>query len=295
MADIGASTTELAVFFEGSVAHTAVLPVGGRPLHQRPGGRPARPRVEEAEYLKRTYRTLRRDGGFRRSNEIEVGRQPGDGQSGVMGSQARLRSGSDSWAEILEPRARELFTMMRDNLRAGRVCSRRWAPGCVLTGGGAMMSGLLDNAESLLRVPARVGHPVPLSRMPEELARPEVRGRDRDAALHAPDAGAAGERGAGAAGEAEGYLCGQLLGPAGSSAGSCQATAYRRLAAAVSCTGTSRSASRGGAPALYFGYRVLKAKQLRSGLPIGCPLPRMRYASRSKPAREARIAKNGRS
>ena len=33
--------------------------------------------------------------------------------------------------------------------------------------------GLLDNAESLLRVPARVGSPVPLSRMPAELARPE--------------------------------------------------------------------------------------------------------------------------
>ena len=35
------------------------------------------------------------------------------------------------------------------------------------------MAGLLDNAESLLRVPARVGYPVPLSRMPAELATPE--------------------------------------------------------------------------------------------------------------------------
>src|SRR5215469_9398424 len=54
VADIGASTTELAVFFEGSVAHTAVLPIGGDHftndlavgLHIT---------VEEAEYLKRTY------------------------------------------------------------------------------------------------------------------------------------------------------------------------------------------------------------------------------------------------
>ena len=35
------------------------------------------------------------------------------------------------------------------------------------------MAGLLDNAESLLRVPARIGHPVLLSRMPEDLAKPE--------------------------------------------------------------------------------------------------------------------------
>jgi cell division protein FtsA len=62
--------------------------------------------------------------------------------------------------------------MLRDNLRQGGVLEALGA-GCVLTGGGALMSGLLDNAESLLRVPARVGYPVPLSRMPEELARPE--------------------------------------------------------------------------------------------------------------------------
>jgi cell division protein FtsA len=36
-----------------------------------------------------------------------------------------------------------------------------------------LLAGLLDNAESLLRVPTRVGSPVPLSRMPPELARPE--------------------------------------------------------------------------------------------------------------------------
>jgi cell division protein FtsA len=75
-------------------------------------------------------------------------------------------------AEILEPRARELFTMLRDNLRQGGVLEALGA-GCVLTGGGALLTGLLDNAESLLRVPTRVGSPVPLSRMPAELARPE--------------------------------------------------------------------------------------------------------------------------
>jgi cell division protein FtsA len=75
-------------------------------------------------------------------------------------------------AEILEPRARELFTMLRDNLRNGGVLEALGA-GCVFTGGGALMAGLMDNAESLLRVPARVGFPVPLSRMPQELAQPE--------------------------------------------------------------------------------------------------------------------------
>jgi cell division protein FtsA len=62
--------------------------------------------------------------------------------------------------------------MLRDNLRQGGVLEALGA-GLVLTGGGASLVGLLDNAESLLRVSARIGSPVPLSRMPPELAKPE--------------------------------------------------------------------------------------------------------------------------
>ena len=168
IADIGAGTTELAVFFEGSVAHTAVLPIGGDHftndlavgLHVS---------VEEAEQLKQMYGHCVVT-AIAQSNEIEIG---GDLAMGNLGSgnQARLIR-QRFLAEILEPRARELFTMLRDNLRQGGVLEALGA-GCVLTGGGAKMAGLLDHAESLLRVPARVGHPVPLSRMPAELAGPE--------------------------------------------------------------------------------------------------------------------------
>jgi len=75
-------------------------------------------------------------------------------------------------SEILEPRARELFQMLRDNLRQGGVLEALGA-GCVLTGGGSRLAGMLDTAESLLRGPARMGSPVPLSRMPAELQTPE--------------------------------------------------------------------------------------------------------------------------
>jgi cell division protein FtsA len=162
--DIGSSSTELVVFFEGSVAHTAVLPIGGDHftndlavgLHIG---------VEEAEQLKQQYGHCVVT-SVPQLNEIEVG---GDlatsGQAGRMVRQRFL-------AEILEPRAREMLTMLRDNLRDGGVLEAMGA-GCVFTGGGAHLAGLLDNAESLLRVPARIGYPVPLSRMPTELARPE--------------------------------------------------------------------------------------------------------------------------
>jgi len=167
IADIGASTTELAVYFEGSIAHTSVLGVGGDHftndlavgLHVS---------VEEAEKLKRMYGNCVVT-SVPSLAEIEVG----GNLTGISGAGEPARLVRQRFlAEILEPRARELFTMLRDNLRQGGVLEALGA-GCVLTGGGANLVGLLDNAESLLRVPARVGSPVPLSRMPAELAKPE--------------------------------------------------------------------------------------------------------------------------
>lgn len=160
VADIGASTTELAVFFEGAVAHTAVLPLGGDHftndlavgLHVS---------TEEAEQLKLNYGNCVVT-SVPSLNEVEVG----------SGSSEPRLVRQRFLAEILEPRARELFTMLRDNLRGGGVLEAL-GTGCVLTGGGSKLPGMLEHAESLLRVPARVGSPVPLSRMPGELAAPE--------------------------------------------------------------------------------------------------------------------------
>jgi cell division protein FtsA len=159
--DIGAGTTELAVFFEGSVAHTAVIPVGGDHFtNDLAVG--LRVPVQEAEMLKCSYGNAVVT-AVPQLNEIEVQGMPGYPPRIVR---QRLLG------EILEPRARELFQLLRDSLRQGGVLEAMGA-GCVVTGGGSRLPGLLDVAESVLRVPARIGYPVPLSKMPEELVQPE--------------------------------------------------------------------------------------------------------------------------
>jgi cell division protein FtsA len=159
--DIGAASTELVVFFEGAVAHTAVIPVGGDHftndlavgLHMS---------VQEAEALKLEYGHCVVT-SVPSSSELEL----------IAGGTHVIRTIKQrSLSEILEPRARELFQLLRENLRQGGVLGALGA-GCVLTGGGARLPGLLDVTESLLRVPARLGYPVPLSRMPDELIQPE--------------------------------------------------------------------------------------------------------------------------
>jgi cell division protein FtsA len=161
LADLGAGSTSLIVFQEGAVAHTAVIPLGGDHFTSDLSVGLCTP-VAEAEKIKKLYGnatvTLVPEG-----NEVEVP-SVGDRPSRLI-SQRMV-------GEILEPRARELMEMLRDNLRHSGMFELCVA-GIVLTGGGCRLPGLLDVAESVLHRPVRLGWPVPLARMPATLAEPE--------------------------------------------------------------------------------------------------------------------------
>src|SRR5580658_7290663 len=161
LADVGAGSTELVVFQQGAVIHTAVVPVGGDHFTSDLSVGLCTP-LAEAEKLKKIYGnaivTLIPEG-----NEVEVP-SVGDRPSRLLPQ--RLV------AEILEPRARELFELMRESLRQSGmydVC----VGGVVLSGGGSRLAGIVDVAESVLRRPVRLSWPTPLAKMPATLAEPE--------------------------------------------------------------------------------------------------------------------------
>jgi cell division protein FtsA len=155
--DIGAHSSDLAVFFEGAVAHTASIPIGGAHFTNDLAIGLQMP-VAQAEDLKKQY-----------GNAV-VTSVPQLAEIEIANPQPQMLS-LRTIAEILEPRARELMHYVKESLRQGGVVDALGA-GCVLTGGGAMLPGMLDVTESLLRVPARTGFPVRLSQMPSELNHP---------------------------------------------------------------------------------------------------------------------------
>src|SRR5579872_6012688 len=161
LADIGAGSTELVVFQQGAVAWTGVIPVGGDHFTSDLSVGLCTP-LAEAEKIKRVYGnaivTLIPEG-----NEVEVP-SVGDRPSRLMPQ--RLV------AEILEPRARELFEMMRDALRQSGMFDVCIA-GIVLTGGASRLPGIFDVAESALRRSVRLSWPAPLAKMPSNLSEPE--------------------------------------------------------------------------------------------------------------------------
>jgi cell division protein FtsA len=161
LVDLGAGASSLAVFQDGSVGHTGVIPIGGDHFTSDLSVGLCTP-VAEAEKIKKLYGnatvTLIPEG-----NEVEV--------PSVGDRPARLIS-QRVVGEILEPRARELFELLRDNLRhAGmlEIC----VAGIVLTGGASRLPGLLDIADSVLRRRVRLSWPAPLAKMPSTLSEPE--------------------------------------------------------------------------------------------------------------------------
>jgi cell division protein FtsA len=161
LAEVGAGSTSLIVFQESAVAHTAVIPIGGDHFTSDVSLGLSTP-VAEAEKIKKLYgnaiATLVPEG-----NEVEVP-SVGDRPSRLI-SQRMV-------GEILEPRARELFEMLRDNLRHTGMLDL-CAGGVVLSGGASRLPGTLDIAESVLRRPVRLSWPTPLAKMPATLAEPE--------------------------------------------------------------------------------------------------------------------------
>ncbi len=161
LADIGAGSTDVIVFHEGVVAHTAVIPIGGDHFTNDVAVGLRTP-LADAEKIKRQFGHAVVT-SIPEGNEIEVP-SVGDRPSRLM--QQRLLG------EILEPRARELFEMLRDNLRQAGVAELLGA-GSVLTGGGARLQGITDVAEDILRRPSRIAKPQPISKLPALLAEPE--------------------------------------------------------------------------------------------------------------------------
>ena len=161
LADIGAGSCDLIVFQQGAVAHTSVIPVGGDHFTSDLAVGMCTG-LAESESLKKNFGnavvTLIPEG-----NEVEVP-SVGDRPSRLM-SQRMV-------GEILEPRARELFELLRENLRQAGVLDHCIA-GFVLCGGASRLPGILDVAESVIRKAARLAWPSPMAKMPALLSEPE--------------------------------------------------------------------------------------------------------------------------
>lgn len=157
--DIGGGGTGLVVYYQGSVRHSAVIPVGGEHFTNDIAVGLRTP-IPEAEKMKRAWGE--RAPGKSDGMALEVA-SVGDRPSHIV-TYATL-------SEIIEPRAMELLELVQAELsRSGYTAQLR--AGMVLTGGGAKLGGLAALAEQILNMQVRVGMPGGLKKMGDVLPDP---------------------------------------------------------------------------------------------------------------------------
>jgi cell division protein FtsA len=161
LTDVGGGTTDLAVFIDGSVKHSAVLSLGGYHL-TNDAAVGLRTPFEQAERIKRRYgcaaaRLLPAD-------ELLV-------VSGV-GGRAPREIGRKMLAEFLEPRAEEILTLVREELYRSGFLSRI-PSGVVLTGGSSALDGFPELAEEIFELPVRRGIPRGVAGLVDRVQGPE--------------------------------------------------------------------------------------------------------------------------
>ncbi len=159
--DIGAGTTDLIIFLEGAVRHTAVFQVGGNQV-TRDLAIGLTTSNDEAEQLKRKYGNARVE-SIPEAEEIMVAGVGGRPPQAVP----RRRMGS-----IIQPRMEELFALVDAELERSGF-KGKLAAGMVLTGGAALLEGSTALAEDVLRLPVRLGRPVGLSGLADVVQSPE--------------------------------------------------------------------------------------------------------------------------
>ncbi len=139
--DIGGGTTDLAVFTGGAIRHTAVIPIAGDQV-TNDIAMTLRTPTKEAEELK-----IRHGCALRQladpNDIIEV---PGVGERGPRKLSRQML------AEVIEPRIEELYTLAQAELRRSGL-EELLSSGIVLTGGSAMLAGMVELGEEVVRSP----------------------------------------------------------------------------------------------------------------------------------------------
>jgi cell division protein FtsA len=145
--DIGGGTTDIAIYSQGSIRHTAVIPIAGDQITNDIAMALRTPTIE-AEDLKIHHGVAKQDMADANATIDVPG--VGDREPRPMSKQAL--------AAVIEPRVEELFTLVRNIVRESGY-EDMVSSGVVLTGGTAMMPGMVELAEQVFLKPARIGTP----------------------------------------------------------------------------------------------------------------------------------------
>jgi cell division protein FtsA len=147
LVDIGGGTTDIAVFTDGAIKHTAVIPIAGDQV-TNDIAMALRTPTRDAEELKIAHGVALRQ----LASPTEMIEVPGVGDRGPR------ELSRQTLAEVIEPRVEELYSLIQRELRSSGL-EELLSSGIVITGGSALMKGMVELGEEVFHMPVRVGVP----------------------------------------------------------------------------------------------------------------------------------------
>jgi len=158
--DVGAGTTDIAIFIQGAIRHTASLPIGGDQV-TNDIDQGFRTPTAHAEEIKVKYACAL----------AQLAHAEETIQVPSVGDRPPRRLARQTHAEWVQPRYEELFGMVQAELRRSGYESLV-AAGIVLTGGSAKMEGVVELAEEVFHLPVRVGLPQHVTGLSDVVSNP---------------------------------------------------------------------------------------------------------------------------
>jgi cell division protein FtsA len=160
LVDFGGGTTDLALVADGAIRHSAVLGLGGNNLTNDIAVGLRTP-MHEAEKIKIEHGTCL-SSFVKKDETIEVP---------SVGDRKPRRLSRQILAEILEPRVEEIFSLIDQEIDRTKL-KESLISGMVITGGSALLPGIVEVAEQIFDMPARIGRPKGIEDLMEELDDP---------------------------------------------------------------------------------------------------------------------------
>jgi len=158
--DIGGGTTDIAVFANGAIKHTAVIPIAGDQVTNDIAVALRTP-TQNAEQIKQKYACAL----TQLANTEQLIEVPS------IGDRAPRKISVQNLAEIIEPRYEELMLLVQAELRRSGY-EEMIAAGIVVTGGSSKVTGLIELAEEIFHMPVRMGVPQHVSGLTDAVKNP---------------------------------------------------------------------------------------------------------------------------
>jgi cell division protein FtsA len=144
LVDIGAGTCSISVFEKGDLVDFAIFPVGSANI-TNDIAICLRTEISTAERIKKEFGTLKSGSKTRKKEKIKIP------EKSLAFSRKFLRN-------IIEARVSEIFSQVQKTLK--KISGGELLPaGVVITGGGALLPGIVEFAKQKLKLPSRIGHP----------------------------------------------------------------------------------------------------------------------------------------